>query len=114
MSADYLTSLEPDKQGKLLEALESVLIACQDPSFSWNEKQLDEKEANSIAASGKFPMGVKLGSCADLIGLQDMTSAVAGAKNLEQASKVLEFILTYVINDDNSWENSSKLISPLP
>lgn len=109
MSADYLTILEQDKQEKFLEALAFVSVAVQDPDFTWTEQQLNEKEANSVASSGKFPTGVKVDSCADLIGLQDMTSAVAGAKDLAQASKVLEFILTYVINQDRSWASPINL-----
>jgi hypothetical protein len=109
VSGEYLTILPEDEQNKFLEALSGASIAFQEPCFVWPEKHLDQKDADSLSFAGKFPTGANVGSCADLIGLQDITSAAAGAKDLVQASRILEFILGYVLSNDDSWKSPVNL-----
>jgi len=108
ISGEYLRMLTDDQQKPFLEGLAALPVAFQEPVFSWTEKQLSEKEAETLVCLGEFPNGAKV-SCYDLTGLQDMTSAVAGTKDLGKASRIVEFILNYVINSDDSWESPVNL-----
>ena len=102
VSSEYLDIVKQDEQDKFLETLSRTSISFQTPIFEWTNKQLSEREATALASSGNFPNGIKI-DVLDIIGLQDMTSAVAGGKDSALASKVLDFILRFVINNDNSW-----------
>jgi hypothetical protein len=102
MANEYVTLLPPDERTKFFEALSSISVSFETPIFQWSDKQLNEKEADALASSTTFPTGAKVDAW-DLIGLQDMTSAVAGGRDADLASKVLAFVLTYVINHDDSW-----------
>lgn len=104
MSNAYITLLPQNERTKFFEVLETLTISYKTPIFTWTNDQFNEKEANAVAVSATFSNGAKV-DATDLIGLQDMTSAVAGGKDPVQASKILAFIINYVINHDDSWQS---------
>lgn len=103
MSESYLDLKEKEDCKKLLDVLKKLDVAKPDVFIKWKEKGLSPDEATAVGVNSSFTARASVPNCSDVIGLQDMTSAAVGDKDIKRASKVMDFILRYVIEVDTSW-----------
>lgn len=103
LSVNYITPRPEEEQDRLLSAFHSLQVAYGNPMLTWAEKSLKLEEATAVGEQSEFRMAVDVKACSDIIGLQDMTSAVVGGKDLSKAAAVLEFIFNFVLENDSSW-----------
>jgi len=103
LSVNYITSRPEEEQDRLLSAFHSLQVAYGNPMLTWAEKSLKLEEATAVGEQGEFRIAVDVKECSDIIGLQDMTSAVVGGKDPSKAAAVLEFVFNFVLENDTSW-----------
>ena len=103
MAEEYTKLLDTETCSRFLTNLDELNVAYRDVFVQWAEKELAVDEANAVCVKPDVTEKINVQNCRDVIGFQDMTSSTTGSKDLKIASSVLDFVLNYVIQKDESW-----------
>lgn len=103
LSDQYFEMTSSEKIVSLSSFLEEKELSFSKPIFKREKVQVSADELSVLNVGEKMDKNVILDWAVDVIALQDLTSAVVATRNIAIAGKVLEFILSYVVEHDESW-----------